>query len=75
MLKKIADYKVICKPIAPENSIGRISRMDAINNKILAEAALRLAESKMQQIQAMQHITLDRLMILPHSNFFVNCAQ
>lgn len=49
--------------------------MDAINNKILAEAALRLAESKMQQIQAMQHITLDRLMILPHSNFFVNCAQ
>ena len=29
----IAEYKELTKPIAPENAIGRISRMDAINNK------------------------------------------
>ena len=48
--KKIAEFTVLCKPIAPENSIGRISRMDAINNKSVVEAALRQAENKMQQI-------------------------
>ena len=30
---KITEYTELCKPIAPENAIGRISRMDAINNK------------------------------------------
>ena len=29
----IQDYKEMCKPIAPEKAIGRVSRMDAINNK------------------------------------------
>ena len=29
------------KPIPPDNSIGRISRMDAINNKSVAEEGLR----------------------------------
>ena len=29
--------------------------MDAINNKSVVEAALRQAENKMQQLQAMQH--------------------
>ena len=39
--KKIEEYTELCKPIAPEDSIGRISRMDAINNKSVVEAALR----------------------------------
>jgi len=89
--KKIAEYTELCKPIAPENSIGRISRMDAINNKSVVEAALRAAENKMQQLQLMQHkikdtdfgmcnkckqnIPLGRLIIRPHSKFCVNCAQ
>ena len=29
----IDKYKELTKPISPENSIGRVSRMDAINNK------------------------------------------
>jgi len=89
--KKIVEYTELCKPIAPENSIGRISRMDAINNKSVVEAALREAKNKMQQLQVMQlkikdadfgtctkckqHIPLGRLMIRPHSKFCVNCAQ
>ena len=88
---KIDEYTKLCKPIAPENSIGRISRMDAINNKSVVEAALREAEKKMQQLLQMDKkindedfgtclkcrntIPFGRLMIRPHSKFCVNCAQ
>ena len=89
--KKIDKYSLLCKPIAPENSIGRISRMDAINNKSVVEAALRVAIDKMQQLKNMQKkikdadfgicnkckqaIPFGRLMIQPHSKFCVICAQ
>ena len=88
---KIIEYTELCKPIVPENSIGRISRMDAINNKSVVEAALRNAENKIFQLQGIQtkitdadfgncnkckkDIPLERLMIRPHSRFCVNCAQ
>ena len=88
---KIDEYTELCKPIAPENSVGRISRMDAINNKSVVEAALREAEKKMQQLLQMDKkindedfgtcikcrntIPFGRLMIRPHSKFCVNCAQ
>ena len=41
----------ITKPISPENSIGRVSRMDAINNKSVVEAALRNAEKKLKGLK------------------------
>ena len=44
--EKIKDLIELTKPIAPENAIGRISRMDAINNKSVNEAALRKTEEK-----------------------------
>ena len=40
----IENYKNLTKPIAPENSIGRVSRMDAINNKVFIEEVLRKTE-------------------------------
>ena len=89
--KKIKKYSLVCKPIAPENSIGRISRMDAINNKSVVEAALRVAQEKLQQLKTMQNkikdidfgfcqkckntIPFERLMIQPYSRFCVICAQ
>ena len=89
--KKIDTYTKLCQPIAPENAIGRVSRMDAINNKSVVEAALREAQNKMQQLLLMQNKTEDddfgsclnckqpipfgRLMIRPHSKYCVNCAQ
>ncbi len=42
--ESIAELKEMTKPISPENAIGRISRMDAINNKSVNMAALRQAE-------------------------------
>ena len=49
--EKIQDLKELTKPIAPENAIGRVSRMDAINNKSVNEAALRNTENKMQDMK------------------------
>jgi len=42
--QSIDSYKELTNPIAPENAIGRVSRMDAINNKSVNEAALKKAE-------------------------------
>ena len=88
---KIEEYTHLCKPIAPENAIGRVSRMDAINNKSVVEAALRVAKEKIQQLKYVQNkinepefgickkcnciIPFGRLMIQPHSKFCVKCAK
>ena len=88
---KVDEYTELCKPIAPENAIGRISRMDAINNKSVVEAVLRETKNKMQQLQIMQNkitdanfgicikckqtIPFGRLIIRPHSKFCVQCAE
>ena len=37
--KEMAQMEDATKPISPENSIGRVSRMDAINNKSVMEAS------------------------------------
>lgn len=87
----IKDYKEITKPIAPENAIGRVSRMDAINNKSVAEAALRQAQDKLDKLQYIltqvgeknfgicakchQPIPIGRLLLMPQSRFCVRCAS
>ena len=42
----INEYKELTLIISPENSIGRVSRMDAINNKSVMEESLRKLEAK-----------------------------
>jgi len=86
----IQDYKEMCKPIAPENAIGRVSRMDAINNKSVNEVALKKAEEKLKKLQQVEKniksdnfgqcikckkpIPIARILIVPESNKCVNCA-
>ena len=41
LVLEIDELRQIAKPIEPENSIGRISRMDAINNKSINDRMLR----------------------------------
>ena len=36
--KKITGYEEMSAPVSPDDAIGRVSRMDAINNKAVAEA-------------------------------------
>jgi len=87
----IQEYKEITKPISPDCAIGRVSRMDAINNKSVAEASLRQAENKLKNLHRVvskldgddfgiclkckNQIPLGRILIRPQSLLCVNCAQ
>lgn len=46
----IAMYRDMTNPVAPDNAIGRVSRMDAINNKSVNDAALREAEQRYKKL-------------------------
>ena len=76
---------------SPDNAIGRLTRMEAINSKSINEAALNHAKqtlSKMERALMMidnpdfglcreceEPIPLGRLMIVPESDLCVQCAQ
>ena len=49
--EEIQYLKEQTKPIAPSDSIGRLSRMEAIGEKSVNEAALRQAELKLKRIE------------------------
>ncbi len=78
------------KPVSPENSLGRISRMDAINNKGVADAAMRNKKSKLSKLKVAltqidnedfgtcsnckRTIQAARLMYMPEVTRCVRCA-
>lgn len=89
--KDIISYKELTRPIAPDNAIGRISRMEAINSKSINEEALRKTQNtltKLEQalkiiddedfgicIECEEPILFARLMILPETSLCVTCAE
>ncbi len=89
--KDIKRLEEATQPISPENSIGRISRMDAINNKSVAEASLRTTRRKLAKLKlalskaekpnfgfctlCKKPIPIARLMYMPESTRCVNCAE
>ncbi|MEX2379191.1 MAG: TraR/DksA C4-type zinc finger protein [Vicingaceae bacterium] len=88
---QIAALKEEIKPIAPENAIGRLSRMDAINNRSVNEAALRKAEIRLNALEEAKaninhanfgvcancgaDIPMGRLLLRPQSRSCVSCAH
>lgn len=89
--KRIAEYKEMSMPVEPDSAIGRISRMDAINNKSVTEASLRQAEEKLRNLQRVlsqvgtrdfgicikcgKSIPPARILYRPESLNCVNCAE
>ena len=89
--KKVAQYEDMSQPIAPDNAIGRVSRMDAINNKGVMEAALRKARERLaglkrhldklstpefgRCVRCQKEIPIERIFMAPQSSFCVNCAR
>lgn len=89
--KLVVSYRELTKPIAPENAIGRISRMDAINNKSVNDSALKKAELKLKNLKVAitkiedsdfgmcfrckKPIPLGRILLLPQAISCVHCAQ
>lgn len=89
--KAIAQYEDMNQPQAPDVAIGRISRMDAINNKAMTQAALNQANQKLNALKGALNrineadfglcskchgtIPLGRILLVPQSRFCVNCAK
>lgn len=67
LLKTIEGLKELTKPMGLDNAVGRLSRMDYINNKSISEACLRTAESKLQ--------ALDRWLSLYNTDKFGRCSR
>ncbi len=86
----IETYIDMTRPVTPDVAIGRISRMDEINNKSIAEVALRQAEDKLRKLayvkarmdtpefglckKCKNPIPIGRILIMPESLYCVRCA-
>jgi len=89
--KDIVSYAELVKPVAPDDAIGRLTRMDAIGNKSINEVALREARNTLAKLQQAlktidrpsfgicreceEPIPPARLMIMPESDMCVECAE
>jgi DnaK suppressor protein len=78
------------RPVSPDNAIGRISRMDAINNKTINDAALRNQQKKLKKLERAlermddknfgkcmrcgEDIPFGRLKFMPYTTKCVKCA-
>jgi DnaK suppressor protein len=88
---KARTLKDFTGPISPDDAIGRISRMDAINNKSVFDASLRNIETRLEQlsqikqivqnqdygicIQCHQSIPFERLKLRPEIRLCANCLR
>lgn len=86
----IESYTQLAKPVSPDNAIGRITRMEAINSKSINEAALNKSKQTLSNLEEAlklindpdfglcaeceEPIPFKRLMAMPESAFCVKCA-
>jgi len=89
-MEEIKELTELTRPISLDNSIGRLSRMDAINNKTINEKALRDKKRILQKLeraveryekdklgtclQCGRKIPYGRLKIMPYTTRCVNCS-
>lgn len=87
---EIIELTELTKPISLDASIGRVSRMDAINNKAINDLALRDNKSTLQKLERAkergenselgiclkcgEEIPFGRLKIMPYTTRCVRCA-
>lgn len=89
--RDIVDMEAMTQPVKPENSLGRISRMDAIQNKSVMEANLRNKKKKLSKLNLAlskldsenfgicdtcgNEIQEARIILMPESTNCVRCAS
>ncbi len=87
----IASYELLTKPVAPDNAIGRLTRMDAIHSKSINEAALSKSKAALSRFEQVLHtiddpdfglcmeceepIPYKRLITMPGTKLCVPCAE
>ncbi len=81
----------LSKPVAPDNAIGRITRMEAINSRSINQASLAKSKQTLRQLEKSiakidhpdfgncqnceEPIPIKRLLIMPETILCVACAQ
>ncbi|MCK5293016.1 MAG: TraR/DksA C4-type zinc finger protein [Arcobacteraceae bacterium] len=89
--KSIVDLAEQNKPIEPDVSLGRLTRMDAINTKGVIEASLKQAQLRLNSLNNAltkvgsdefgicigcgEQIPIGRILIRPESVYCVKCAS
>lgn len=89
--EEITGLEESTQPVSPDNSIGRLSRMEAINAQNVAMANLKDAHTRIRKLHvAMQRIeegeygeclncgetiSEQRLKSIPEATLCINCAQ
>jgi len=89
--KNIEAFGDLSKPVSPDNAIGRLTRMEAINSRSINEASLAkskqtllalekaLAAIETEEFGECLHceepIPHKRLMIMPEASLCVACAE
>ena len=87
--RKIEELKEFTQPVEPDCAIGRISRMDAINNKSVFDASMRNSLERRRHLEISLKlieekgfglcikcgvpIPMDRLLIRPEVRLCINC--
>ncbi|MCK5883512.1 MAG: TraR/DksA C4-type zinc finger protein [Bacteriovoracaceae bacterium] len=91
ILEDIVGLKENSRPIPPDNAIGRLTRMEAINEKSIVEANLRKTKLRLERLNAALDrvdtesfgecvicegpIPMNRLRVLPESTVCVDCLN
>ena len=86
----IIDLKEAGRPVSPDNAIGRLSRMEAINDQNMVKANLRTAEMRLPRLeqaldaieeetfglcqQCEEPIPFGRLLLIPEAASCIHCA-
>jgi DnaK suppressor protein len=89
--ERVAELDKIVAPISPDNAIGRLSRLDAMQDKGVTEASLNQAREKLSRLETAlqriydpdfgicvtchQDIPVERLLLMPQSTQCVHCAS
>jgi DnaK suppressor protein len=91
VLKRLEEIKEFTAPVSPDDAVGRISRMDAINNKSIFEASEHNMKLRLEQLNqtikithdadfglcntCRQSISFERLKIRPEIRLCANCMK
>ena len=87
----IVSFTLTSKPVAPDNAIGRLTRMEAISSQGISEASLNSAQVKLVKLEkALSKVDLPdfgictrcsnpipqgRIMLMPENVLCVSCAE
>lgn len=89
--ERIPELEESTKPIAPDKGLGRLTRLDAMQDKSVREVALRQAREQLTKLKYVlsqldrpgfgtcgicgKEIPPERLLVVPHANVCVGCID